>query len=128
MVDNVAENVMSGHYQAPISADLTRLTEGQLDRMTESLDIYNSRINVRDGRTWFVDSASEIDLGTPESPFKSIGPALQAADASGSDIILLRPGQYKASLTINSPVTLRATRQGPVTLGFQGLPVARKLD
>jgi hypothetical protein len=118
MVDNVAENIMSRHYAEPIQAELTRLTEGQLDRWTESIDEYVTRARVRDGRTWFVDQTSGAKVGTMRYPFASVNLAVEAANSDGGDIILLRPGQYGEAVTIQKPVTLRATRNGPASIGM----------
>lgn len=118
MVDNVAENIMSKHYEEPIAAELTRLTEGQLDRWTEGMDEYVLRVKVRDGRTWVVDQKSGANVGTMRYPFASVNLAVEAANSNGGDIILLRPGQYAQAVTIQKPVTLRATRNGPASIGI----------
>lgn len=39
-----------------------------------------------------------------------------SASAPG-DIVLIRPGTYNELVTLSSPVTLRATRAGPVRIG-----------
>ena len=41
-----------------------------------------------------------------------------ASAAPGDDeILLLRPGNYDEQITISTPCTLRATRQGPAVVG-----------
>lgn len=42
--------------------------------------------------------------------------AVNSSSAGGGDIVLIRPGNYNESLTLNKPVTLRATRAGSVTI------------
>jgi hypothetical protein len=116
LVDNVAQNIMSFHYLEPIGAELNRLTEGQLDRLTAALDEHVNRVNIRDGRTWFVDLKSSAEVGTGRFAFKSLQPAIDKANPEGGDIIMLRPGDYVENITISKPVTLRATRKGPATI------------
>jgi hypothetical protein len=116
LVDDVAENIMSYHFLKPIKASLQRLTEGQLDRWTDTtLDFYRQKI--RDGRTWFVDLQTPGNEGTSTYPYESVNRAVTAADSNGGDIILLRPGTYHEAVTISKPVTLRATCKGPATIG-----------
>jgi nitrous oxidase accessory protein NosD len=43
--------------------------------------------------------------------------AVNASAAGGGDIVLVRPGNYNKEITINKPVTLRATRAGGATIG-----------
>jgi hypothetical protein len=43
--------------------------------------------------------------------------AVNSANPAGGDIILLRPGSYNEQLTLDTPLTLRATRDGSVTIG-----------
>lgn len=116
LVDDVTENVMSYHFLKPLQADLHRLTEGQMDRWTDTtLDYYRQK--VRDGRTWFVDRQTPGNEGTSTYPNDAVNLAIAAANGNGGDIILLRPGEYHEAMTINKPVTLRATRKGPATIG-----------
>jgi hypothetical protein len=116
LVDDVAENIMSYHFIKPEQAALQRLTEGQLDRWTETtLHIY--RRKVLDGRTWFVDRQTPCNGGSSSYPYGSVTLAVAAADSNGGDIILLRPGSYPEAVMIDKPVTLRATRQGPASIG-----------
>jgi nitrous oxidase accessory protein NosD len=50
-------------------------------------------------------------------PFGAISSAVNAANADGGDIIILRPGNYNQTPTINKPLTLRATLDGFATIG-----------
>lgn len=116
LVEDVAENIMSYHFLKPVSTGLHRLTEGQLDRWTDTtLNFY--RRKVCDGRTWFVALQSLCSEGTSVHPFDAVHLAVEAANGDGSDIILLQPGEYDAAITIGKPLTLRATRKGPASLG-----------
>jgi hypothetical protein len=133
LVDDVAENIMSYHFLKPVRANLQRLTEEQLDRWTDTtLDFYRQK--VRDGRTWFVDlqtpgnqgTSSYPYAGTSSYPYDSVNLAVTAANSSGGDIILLRPGTYNEAVTISKPVTLRATRKGPASIGAS--PVFSKIS
>ncbi len=118
IVRDVAENIMSYHHLAPISTTPTRLTEGQLDVWT---DVANSeRQHVVDGKIWFVGYQGSNNDGTSTHPFIGVGWGEVAANPAGGDIILLKPGTYPASLTIEKPVTLRATRAGLANIGGPG--------
>jgi hypothetical protein len=115
-VEDVAANIMSYHFLPPMRAGLQRLTEKQLDRWADiAVDYY--RRPVCDGRIWFVDVKTPGYEGTSTYPFDAVKLAVEAAHKEGGDVILLRPGAYNEKLTIRKPVTLRATRQGPVTIG-----------
>jgi hypothetical protein len=116
LVDDVAENLMSYHFLKPMKADLRRLTEGQMDRWADTAEDFY-RKPVRDGRTWFVDRQTPGNEGTSTYPCDSVKLAAAAANDKGGDIIVLRPGEYHETLTISKPVTLRATRKGPATIG-----------
>ena len=121
LVDEVAENIMSYHFLKPIQAAPKRLTEGQMDRWTDTtLDFY--RLKVRDGRTWFIDRKTPGPEGTSTYPYVSVNLAVKAANGNGGDIILLRPGVYDEAVTISKPVTLRATRKGPASIGTSIAP------
>lgn len=115
-VDDVAENIMSYHFLKPVNASLRRLTEGQLDRWTyATLDVFRQK--VCDGRTWFVDRQTPCNEGTSTYPYDSVQLAVASANDNGGDIILLRPGEYHETITINKPLTIRATRKGPASIG-----------
>jgi hypothetical protein len=121
LVDEVMENIMSYHFLEPVKAVPKHLTEGQLDRWADTtLDFY--RRKVRDGRTWFVDQKTPGNEGTSTYPYDSVNRAADAANDNGGDIILLRPGAYDETVTISKPVTIRATRQGPASIGTSVMP------
>lgn len=115
-VDNVAENVMSYHNNRPVSAQLTRFTEGQLDRWTDAA-AYSIRDQVMDGRTYVVDQQSIGGHGTSDNPFPNLGQAVEVASSAEGNIILARPGTFTGPLHITTPMTLRASRAGAVTIG-----------
>lgn len=117
-VDDVAENVMSYHFQKPIGADLTRMTEGQLDRFTSSADEYFSRRKIRDGSTLNAHPKDCDDSAGRHASSAALSQAVHAANTEGGDIILLSEGSYEGNITINKPLTLRATRKGPATIGI----------
>ena len=48
LVEDVAENIMSYHFLPPINANPSRLTEGQLDRLSDAADRFISRRSTRD--------------------------------------------------------------------------------
>jgi hypothetical protein len=112
---------MSYHFLKPVKAVPARLTEGQLDRWADTtLDFYRKK--VCDGRTWFVDQRTPGPEGTSTYPYASVSRAVSAANGNGGDIILLRPGAYDEAVTISKPVTLRATRKGPASIGTAMAP------
>jgi hypothetical protein len=96
-VDDVFLNIMSYHNPA------SRLTENQIDHWTDAAN--GVRLPVTSGRTWYVNAGGSVQGG------------LNSANPAGGDIVLIRPGAYNEHLTISQPVTLRATRAGPVTIG-----------
>jgi hypothetical protein len=118
MVDNVTQNIMSYHFKKPIEAKQIQLTEGQLDRLTYALDHFIVRQSIRDGQTFFVKKEENTNLPTFENSYRNIQNAVIAANEMGVDIILLAPGTYQDKLIIDKPVTLRATRDGQVTIGY----------
>ena len=94
-----------------------RLTTDQLDRISNRLNNL-ATVGVTSGRTVFVSPSSlpcdqaPRSLGggvTPPEPSIAAGLASAAADPN-EDIVLIRAGTYVEALTINQPVTLRATR------------------
>ena len=113
-VDRIWFNLMSYHGRQH-STDL--LTSDQLDRWTDSAN--TDRPAVRTGRTRFVDrdNASGVYLGTSGLPYRTLTTGLNAATATGSDIVLIRPGNYDEPQTITKAVTLRATR-GHAVIGL----------
>ena len=110
LVDAVLNNIMSYH------GDRFHLTSDQLDRWTDAAN--SSRIDDVSGRTRFVDrlNVSGVYVGTSTQPYRTVATGIAAATATGSDIVLIRPGSYNEPQTITKAVTLRATR-GTAVLG-----------
>lgn len=118
LVDDTYFNVMSYRIPAPKDS-VNRMTELQLDRHADTAN--STRNAFVGGRTQFVSlSGSDAGAGSSTSPYRTVSKAVTAANASGGDIVLLRPGAYNEILTLTKPVTLRATRTGPVTIGSAG--------
>ncbi|HMV46985.1 MAG TPA: M43 family zinc metalloprotease [Blastocatellia bacterium] len=118
-VDNTFFNSMSYHNAEQKDLVEDRRTEMQLDR---EADIANSsRASVVSGKTRFVSHGIEAsdskDGLAHNAPKQTVLSAVNASSSGGGDIILLRPGHYNEQLTISKPVTLRATRDGSVTIG-----------
>jgi hypothetical protein len=114
-VDAVFFNIMSYHPTRD------RLTPDQLDRMTDTSN--GDRINVANGRTWFVDRNcsglfrnGSSQCGSFSGPFTELTDGVNSAQ--GGDTVLIRAGSYfvpQMMNTINKPITLRASR-GNVTI------------
>jgi hypothetical protein len=116
-VDDTFFNVMSYHNAATKDTDENRMTELQLDRHADTAN--STRAAFVSGRTRFV-SATGNDNNTglvSTAPKLHVLAAVNSANPAGGDIILLRPGSYNEQLTLDRPVTLRATRVGPATIG-----------
>jgi hypothetical protein len=116
LVTNTFYNVMS--YHLPGSKDLVEniLTEPQLDRHADTAN--TSRAAFVSGHTWFVSPIGfSVGSGSSTAPFGTVTQGASAADSSGGDIILLRPGRYNEPQTIAKAVTLRVTRAGAATIG-----------
>lgn len=117
LASNTFYNVMS--YHDPPNKDLlmNRMTEQQADRLTTYAN--SARANTTSGRTRFVSpSGSDANSGLHSAaPKPTVLSAVNASAAGGGDIVLLRPGNYNEQITINKPVTLRATRAGWATIG-----------
>jgi hypothetical protein len=125
LVDDVFFNIMS-YYDPPRRNEfVTRMTEGQANRLTDAAN--GPRHHTVSGYTRHLatNGADTIFLSIPNSgtssglPLRTVGTAVvRAAGTTGDDeILLLRPGNYNEQLTIATPCTLRATRQGPVVIG-----------
>lgn len=126
LVNDVFLNVMSYHGSAcGQNAVTTRMTEGQLDRWTDTAN--DERRGVANGRTWFVGTpTSGFGNGTSANPFLVVSSALSVANPQGGDIILLRPGAHRTTLLSNrlvldKPLTLRATRAGAAIIDTTNL-------
>jgi hypothetical protein len=115
-VDNTYFNVMSYHESKTKDAVENRMTEGLLDRIADTAN--TTRRNTVSGRTWFVRPGGlPVGLGTSASEFQLLSLGLIAADPTGGDIVLLRPGQYNEPMTISKPIVLLSTRAGSATIG-----------
>lgn len=116
-VDDTFYNVMSYHNVPNKDTDENRLTELQLDRHANTAN--STRNAFVSGKTRYVsiagNNANSGLLGG--SPKRTVLNAAGASAPGGGDIVLLRPGSYNEQITINQPVTLRATRTGPTTIG-----------
>jgi hypothetical protein len=110
-VDDTFFNIMSYHNATTKNQVENVMTELQLDLHADTANSYRRAFVT--GTTVFV-SPFGFDL----FPGTASGlPKRTVASAAGTDIVLLRPGSYPESLTISQPVTLRATREGPATIG-----------
>ena len=115
-IDNIWTNNMT--YMHPSQSYgvtiMDRLTEKQLDRWADTAN--SVRAAVVSGRTRFVERCLGcVGSGTSTNPYGSVFQGhLNAVDG---DILLLRPGQYNETLTLDKRVTLRATRTGPAVIG-----------
>lgn len=106
-------NLMSYHCENDTDFDLT---EGQLDRWADLARRYLA--SEMTGVTYFVDrTASSAGNGYSASPYKTVLAGIAAATATGGNLVIVRPGSYNEQITIDKPVTLRVTRQGPATIG-----------
>ncbi len=114
------ENLMSYHKGADPDATNWLLTEQQMDRWSDTYALVRP---IATGRMWYFGGLGGlIRDGTAAKPYIDIQSANSAASASGSDIIIGRPGSYAtpvpngAPFTLSKPVTIRATRNGAITL------------
>jgi hypothetical protein len=114
-VDRIWNNLMSYHnYQH----DNPYLTPDQLDRWADCAN--DDRPGVRTGRTRFVDLACSAlapngsSICSAIGPYHSVAAGVSAAAANGTDIVLVRTGNYNEPMTITKPLTLRATRGSAV--------------
>jgi hypothetical protein len=125
-VDDTILNLMSYHGTtggSAVPAGTTfqsRLTELQLDRWTEAAN--GPRRGVCDGTTVFAQVSTNYGAGSSTAPYGSVVVATQvASNRPGNNIVMFRPGITTEAITVNPPagttVTLRATRQGTITIG-----------
>jgi hypothetical protein len=116
-VDDTYYNVMSYHEATNKNTLQDRLTEQQLDQLTNHAN--GDRQDFASGYTRFVSpGGNNLFSGLISTlPKRSVISAVNASAPGGGDLILLRPGNYDEQLTLSKPVTLRATRGGWVTLG-----------
>ena len=116
-VDNTFFNVMSYHNAPSKDAVEDRMTEMQLDRVAETAN--SSGAAFVSGHTWFVvPDGFQSGSGSRSDPYGTVTQGAIAANASGSDIVLLLPGYYHETFTLGRRLTLRATRAGPATIGM----------
>lgn len=115
MVSNTFNNIMSYHARRLV------YTSDQLDELADTSN--GSRNNLTSGFTWFVDhdntctgrtGSSKCTLNGTGGPFQTVTTGVNTAGAG--DIVLIRPGNYNETMTINKAVTLRAT-QGDALVG-----------
>ncbi|HXJ57005.1 MAG TPA: M43 family zinc metalloprotease [Verrucomicrobiae bacterium] len=120
-VDLTYQNVMSYHADTALPDYL--LTEDQLDRMTDASN--GDRINVANGRTWFVDDKciglfrnGTSQCGTFSGPFSELPDGISSAQTG--DILLMRTGTYtvRPNVPITKPMTLRASRGAATIFGL----------
>ena len=123
LVDDVFFNIMSYYDAYRRNQFVTRMTEGQADRMTDAMnDVRRPGVS---GYTRFVALTGANTLfGLTNTglnsvlPVRTVTAALQRAAGGGDDeIILLRPGHYNETGRFNTPCTLRATRKGSGVIG-----------
>jgi hypothetical protein len=121
-VNNIRWNCM-GYFGAndchdaglPFTFSNMLFTDDQWDRWTDATRRYNSREVT--GLTWFVDAAGNSSGdGYSTGPFSTVQGGLSHASTAGTDIVMIRSGNYPGALTINQHVTLRACR-GNAVLG-----------
>ena len=114
-VDNVFDNIMSYH------SNRVRLTDDQLDHWT---DLSNgSRSGPADRRNVFVSKSGNFlfQFGTSTLPYLTVGNATGAAP--NSSVLIMKPGAYNETITINKPLSIRATRAGVVTIGSNSISI-----
>jgi hypothetical protein len=131
LVDNTANNGMSYYQlfyddpnQGKVLTEAERFgptrflfTELQMDLWSDHAN--STRSAVASGRMIFIGgTVLPFQIGTSTSPFDKVADGIFAAANSGRDIVLIRSGNYNEQLTLNKPVTLRATRVGPATIGI----------
>jgi hypothetical protein len=114
---NTFSNAMSYHLPLQKNDVINRMTEQQMDRFTDHAN--GDRHAFVAAFTRFVSTAgNNANSGLASTaPKRTVLSAVNASAAAGGDIVLLRPGNYNEQITINKPVTLRATRDGWATIG-----------
>ena len=107
-------NLMSYHCGNDDDFDLT---EGQLDRWADMARRYLA--SEMTGVTYFVDrnNSQGGNDGYSTNPYRTVQAGVAAAATTSGNIVVVRPGSYNEQITLSQPVTLRATRNGPVTIG-----------
>ena len=113
------QNIMSYHKGAPPEAEWL-YTEGQLDKIADSMVSFSTRSGTATGRYWFfggpvTDNAAPS--GSSKRSFSNITSATLTNNAlAAGDVVIGRPGSYPVpgpngtTLRLNKPCTIRATR------------------
>ncbi len=128
LVDNTVNNGMSYYQlfyddpaQSKVLTDAERFgptrflfTELQMDTWADYANA--GRKPGTSGSTRFVEaSAGTGGTGTSLDPYHPLSNAITNASTLQKDILMLRPGTYTAA-TLNKPMTIRATRNGPAII------------
>ncbi len=125
LVDDVFFNIMSYYDPPHRNQFVTRMTEGQADRMTDAAN--GSRHHTVSGYTRQVAPTGSNTLfvgvwnsGTASNqPVQTLSWAVFMGSLTPGDdeIDLLAPAHYNETGTFSTPCTLRASRKGPVVIG-----------
>jgi hypothetical protein len=128
LVDNTFNNVMSQIRNQ--SESRVVLTECQLDKWHQTLVNFSSRKDVTSGVAFYVDDNDPDPChilpggspcgcnGKPDVPFEDAHCAFNILDGVTKDVIVFKPGIYKADdnsnvgVVLNKSALLTATRQG----------------
>ena len=113
------QNIESYHKGAP-PEEQWLFTEGQLDKVADSMATFSTRSPTATGRYWFFGGPmtnAGAPLGSSKRPYTNITSATLSNGAlAPGDIVLGRPGSYPVpgpdgtTLRINKACTIRATR------------------
>jgi hypothetical protein len=114
-------NLLSYHKGEPFIEDW-RYSDMQLDRLTDTLnaDAPVGRHAIMAGLTRFVGGAyaDDANSGRYSSEAKrTVRNALSSVTLGENNILVIRPGHYNERFTTTNRVSLRATRNGPVSIG-----------
>ena len=140
-VNDTFRNLMSYHGTCcSVGGAQVQLTELQLDRWADvASSNTGGRLGVCDGVTIFVQANAPAQggfRGPSTNPWPTIREAQDDAanylgDLQLRPILILRPGAYNERLTLNTPMTLRTTRNGAATIGSStpmDVPVGLSLE
>lgn len=125
-INNTWFNLMSYHQITNTAVLPPSEYNSTMNMTTESqADIWSDVANSADhasvsGMTRYVSvlGLDELGRGTKSTePLRTIAAGVGGADVYGRDTVLIGPGAYNEKPTLTRPVTLRATRNGPVTIG-----------
>jgi hypothetical protein len=112
------ENIVSYHKGQDPDERNWIYSEMQLDIMSDTFRSVRNKITT--GKTQFIGGNRpdvSTAVGSSQNSFTNVADAVAAAASGGGDILILRPGNYNETMTIAKPLTLRATRDGSVSLG-----------